>query len=64
MSTGLLEEVGIADTMFGENQVLEVQDDFSSDVTCFCVCSCSGSGDKLTNSHATSANSYVMEPNP
>jgi len=64
MSTGLLEEVGIADTMFGENQVLEVQDDFSADIACFCVCSCGGSLDKLTNSHAANANSFVTEPNP
>ena len=28
MSTGLLEQVGIADMLFGENQVLEVKDDF------------------------------------
>ena len=64
MSTGLLEEVGIADTMFGENQVLEVQDDFSADIACFCVCSCSGSGNKISNSSATNANSFVAEPNP
>lgn len=62
MSTGLLEEVGIADTMFGENQVLEVQDDFSADVSCFCICSCSGSGDKISNSSATNANTYVAKP--
>jgi hypothetical protein len=64
MSTGLLEEVGIADTMFGENQVLEVQDDFSADIACFCVCGCVSSADKLSNSSAVNANSFVAEPNP
>ena len=62
MSTGLLEEVGIADTMFGENQVLEVQDDFDPDAACFCICSCDGSGDKLTNSRATNMNVFAAAP--
>jgi hypothetical protein len=62
MSTGLLEEVGITDTLFGENQVLEVQDSSDPDTSCFCVCSCVGSGDKATNSRATNVNVFVAAP--
>ncbi|HAU36410.1 MAG TPA: hypothetical protein DCX07_01665 [Phycisphaerales bacterium] len=64
MTTNILEQAAIEDTLFGQSQVTEIDASDSPDTICFCICSCMESSVKITDSKIISAGLAVSRPQP
>lgn len=64
MSAGVLDQKGIVDMLYGENQQTELLDAGTDDGSCWCVCNCFNSLDRSTNNRATGAGTFAVAPAP